>query len=166
MSDPQQLLGIYLNDHLAGSKAGLELARRARGANEDDGEFGPALAEICVELEAEREVLTTLMEDLDIRRDPLKPAAAWAAEKVGRLKLNGQLTGYSPLSRLVELEGLLIGITGKRQMWTALAQSFGGRRGEIDFEQLAEQAERQRDTVRKLHSKAVALAFPMAPAPS
>jgi hypothetical protein len=166
MSDPQQLLGIYLNDHLAGSKGGLELARRARGANEGDEEFERPLAEICAELEAEREILGTLMEDLDIRRDPLKPAAAWAAEKVGRLKLNGQLTGYSPLSRLVELEGLLIGITGKRQMWSALAQSFGGRRGEIDFEQLAEQAERQRDVVRELHSKAAALAFPMAPASS
>jgi hypothetical protein len=166
MSDPQQLLGIYLNDHLAGSKAGLELARRARGANEDDEEFGAPLARICDELEAERETLAALMDDLEIRRDPLKPAAAWAAEKFGRLKLNGQLIGYSPLSRLVEMEGLLIGITGKRQMWKALAQSFGPRRGEIDFEQLAEQAEGQRDVVRDLHSKAAAIAFPMARASS
>jgi hypothetical protein len=163
MSDPHQLLGIYLNDHLAGSLGGLELARRARGANQDDDAFGVPLAKICSEIESEREALTSLMEDLDIRRDPLKPAAAWAAEKVGRLKLNGQVTGYSPLSRLVELEGLLIGITGKRQMWNALAQRFGGRRGAIDFEQLAEQADRQRDVVRDLHSKAAALAFPMAP---
>ena len=128
--------------------------------------FGPPLAEICAELEAEREILATLMEDLDIRRDPLKPAAAWAAEKVGRLKLNGQLTGYSPLSRLVELEGLLIGMTGKRQMWEALSRTFGGRRGTIDFEELAEQADRQRDVVRDLHAKATTLAFPIAPASS
>ena len=35
-----------------------------------------------------------------------KNAGAWALEKVGRLKLNGELTSYSPLSRVVELEGL------------------------------------------------------------
>src|SRR5215203_480575 len=157
MSDSKQLLGIYLNDHLAGSKAGLELVRRAQSANEDDEEFSGPLGEICAEIEKEREILSTVMDDLDIRRDPLKPAAAWAAEKVGRLKLNGQLTGYSPLSRVVELEGLLIGITGKGQMWKVLARSFGGRRGDVDFERLGEQAERQREVVERLHSKAAAL---------
>ena len=30
----KKLLSIYLNDHLAGATGGLELARRARGANE------------------------------------------------------------------------------------------------------------------------------------
>ena len=38
---------------------------------------------------------------------------AWTAEELERLKLNGQLAGYSPLSRLVELEGLAVGIEGK-----------------------------------------------------
>ena len=162
MSDSKQLLGIYLNDHLAGSKAGLELARRACSANEDDEEFGEPLAGICAEIEEERDILSSVMEDLDIRRDPIKPAAAWAAEKVGRLKLNGQLTGYSPLSRLVELEGLLLGVTGKGRMWKVLIQSFGPQRGDADFEGLAEQADRQQAVLEGLHAKAAALAFPQA----
>jgi hypothetical protein len=160
MSDPDHLLAIYLNDHLAGATGGLELARRTRSANEDDEDFGAPLAEICAEVEADRETLIEVMEELGIRRDPLKPVAAWTAEKLGRLKLNGQLTGYSPLSRLVELEGLLIGITGKAQMWRTLAQSFGGRQGEFDFEQLAERAEDQRDTVLGLHLGAARQALP------
>jgi len=41
----QTMLGIYLNDHLAGATAGVELARRLRASNEDDPEFGPALAD-------------------------------------------------------------------------------------------------------------------------
>ena len=52
-----------------------------------------------------------------------KSAGAWTAEKFGRLKPNGQLTGYSPLSRLVELEGLKLGITGKLGLWTQPAGS-------------------------------------------
>jgi len=160
MSDGSRLLAIYLNDHLAGSTGGVELARRASAANEDDTEFGPALTEICAEVEADRETLVGLIEELGIRRDPVKPAAAWAAEKLGRLKLNGQLTGYSPLSRMVEIEALAIGITGKGQMWKALAHRFGGRRGEIDFEQLAERADRQRAVLQELHLRAAERALP------
>jgi hypothetical protein len=153
------LLSIYLNDHLAGATGGVELARRVRAANRDDEVFGPPLAEICAEIEADRETLVGLMDRLEIRRDPLKPAAAWAVEKLGRLKLNGQLTGYSPLSRQVELEGLLIGIAGKEQMWRALGHTLGPRAGELDFAQLAERAERQRAVVGELHLEAASLAL-------
>ena len=153
------LLSIYLNDHLAGATGGVELARRVRDANREDEKFGPPLAEICAEIETDREALVGLMDRLGIRRDPLKPAAAWAVEKLGRLKLNGQLTGYSPLSRQVELEGLLIGIAGKEQMWKALGQTLGPRAGEVDFEQLAERADRQRAVVEELHLEAASLAL-------
>jgi hypothetical protein len=154
------LLSIYLNDHLAGATGGVELARRVRASNRDDDEFAKPLSEICTEIEADRETLVGLMDHLEIRRDPVKPAAAWAVEKLGRLKLNGQLTGYSPLSRQVELEGLLIGITGKEQMWMVLARTLGPRIGEFDFVQLAERAEHQRDVVRELHLQAAARALP------
>ena len=49
----------------------------------------------------------------------------WTGEKLGRLKLNGQLLGYSPLSRLIELEGLMLGIAGKLAMWIALSSRSG-----------------------------------------
>jgi hypothetical protein len=38
----RKLLGIYLNDHLAGATIGLELSRRARGSNEGN-EYGEVL---------------------------------------------------------------------------------------------------------------------------
>ncbi|MGH3016656.1 MAG: hypothetical protein ACRDNN_17050, partial [Gaiellaceae bacterium] len=49
-----------------------------------------------------------------------KVAGGWMLEKAGRLKMNGQLRGYSPLSRVVELEGLALGVTGKLAVWKAL----------------------------------------------
>ena len=67
-------------------------------------------------------MLQGIMEDLGFGGDRLKNAGAWALEKAGRLKLNGELTGYSPLSRVVELEGLLTGITGKWGLWVALLE--------------------------------------------
>src|SRR3954471_13184248 len=107
------LLAIYLNDHLAGAPAGLELVRRARGTNAGTP-LGDFLAGLAVEIEEDRNSLERIMERLGVGKDRLKVAAAWTAEKGGRLKLNGRLTGYSPLSRLVEVEGLMIGVWGKR----------------------------------------------------
>jgi hypothetical protein len=136
------------------------LARRIRASNEDDAEIGLPLAQVCAEIEADRETLVGLMDRLAIRRDPFKPTIAWAAEKLGRLKANGQLTGYSPLSRQVELEMLLIGITGKMQMWAALARTLGTSVDEYDFEVLARRAEKQRDIVAELHLVAASRALP------
>ena len=157
-TEPNRFLAIHLNDHLAGSAAGVELARRLRSSNEDDPEMGPPLADVCAEIEASRETLEGLMEHLEVRRDPLKPALAWTGEKLGRLKLNGQLTGYSPLSRLVELEGLALGLTGQMQLWRALERSLDSVDG-FDFEQLADRAARLRDTVEELRLKAAVRAF-------
>jgi hypothetical protein len=156
----EKYLRIYLQDHLAGATAGLELARRTRGANEGS-EYGPPLAKIADEIEADRRALQGVMEDLGFGRDKLKNVAAWGLEKVGRLKLNGEITGYSPLSRMVELEGLLTGITGKWGLWVALLQIAPSEpRLEVArLERLRDRAEEQRETVEGLREKAALEVF-------
>ena len=113
-NDRAKLLHIYLNDHLAGSVAGSELARRCRDENR-----GTPLAEFLDDLvrqiEEDQLALEAIMDAVGAARNPAKLAAAWLAEKVGRLKLNGQLLQYSDLSRLLELEGLGLGIHGKAE---------------------------------------------------
>lgn len=116
-----KLLAIYLNDHLAGATGGVELARRAVGANRGT-EFGSFLEGFRDDLEYDRSALEDLMGRLDVRVDKVKQGAAWAGEKVGRLKLNGSFTGYSPLSRLVELEALTAGVHAKLSLWQVLSQ--------------------------------------------
>jgi hypothetical protein len=153
-----KLLAIYLNDHLAGAAVGVELARRLRESNAGDPELGSPLAAVCAEIESDRATLVRLMERLQVRRSPLKPAMGWLGERLGRLKLNGQLRGYSPLSRLVELEGLSAGIAGKGQLWRALARSLDSLEG-FDFEQLAARADDQRQRVEELRLIAAARAF-------
>jgi hypothetical protein len=143
-----ELLAIYLNDHLAGSVGGVETARRTRGSNEGT-EFGAPLAILCEEIESDRETLESVMKELGVARSRYKPAIGWLGEKLGRLKPNGQLHGYSPLSRVVELELLLVGISGKHRLWVLLDELVGAE-SSADFKALAERAEAQRARVEDL----------------
>ena len=152
-------LAIYLNDHLAGATVGVELARRLRASNEGDPEFGPALAEICAEVEVDRETLKAVMDRLGVGRGKLKPAAAVLGERLGRVKPNGQLCGYSPLSRLDELELLQIGVAGKRRLWRALECSHADDLPAFELDALAERAAGQLHRLEALHLKAAALAL-------
>ena len=84
-------------------------------------------------------------------------AGAWAGEKAGRLKLNGHLTSYSPQSRVIELEGLLVGVTGKRALWTAL-RHVAPQESRLDLEELEtliERAERHMAELDEQRLKAV-----------
>jgi hypothetical protein len=155
-----RLIAIYLNDHLAGSTGGLELARRARGANRGT-EFEAPLERLATEIAEDRAALLDVMARLGVTRDPLKVWAGWAAEKAGRLKLNGRLTGYSPLSRVVELEALALGIEGKRALWRALATvaAEDERLAGVDFAALGRRADRQRRLVERERLRAAAIAF-------
>ena len=91
---PERLLAIYLNDHLAGATLGVELARRVR--SRPGTVDAAAIARLCAEIEADQATLEQVMERLGIGRERFKTAAAWLAEKLGRLKPNGQLRGHSP----------------------------------------------------------------------
>jgi hypothetical protein len=149
MTTASKYLATYLNDHLGGATVGVELVRRAARENEGN-ELGAFLSELAAQIEADREALEKIMGELGVKPDRAKVAAGWTAEKVGRLKPNAQLRGYSPLSPLVELEGLLVGIQGKLAMWRALAEiadSLGLDR--VRLQELAARAESQQADVER-----------------
>lgn len=137
----QKRLSIYLNDHLAGSTVGVELVQRIAASNRGTP-LGDVLERLVEEIKEDRGTLERLMDQVGAGRDRLKVSGAWAVEKVGRLKLNGQLLGYSPLSRLEELESLKLGVTGKRDMWKTLSRTLSDVPG-FDFAALAARADRQ-----------------------
>ena len=149
MPSASKYLATYLNDHLLGSTVGMELVRRAARENQGS-ELGDFLTGLAREIEDDRDTLLALMGELGVKPDRLKVAAGWTTEKLGRLKPNAQLRGYSPLSPLVELEGLLIGIQGKQAMWRALAEvavDLGLDRARFDA--LSARAERQQADVER-----------------
>jgi len=143
-------LTIYLNDHLAGSTGGVELIKRIAKQNEGN-DLGRFAAGLRTELEEDRATLQEIMRELGAGEDRVKTAAGWAVEKAGRLKLNGELLGYSPLSPLVELEGLMLGIDGKRRMWVAFSETdeIAGTIGWERLQKLIARADRQRDAVEQ-----------------
>ena len=158
--DDTKLLRIYLNDHLAGSVAGYELAKRTQ-SNNDGTPLGDYLVEFMQEIEEEQETIEVLLDSIDSSPDRLKQMAAWVAEKAGRFKLNGQITGYSDLSRLVELEGLCLGVEGKTSLWRSLKQVAGHHPAlaVTDLDGLITRAEAQREQLEEFRLGAAAIAF-------
>ena len=71
-------------------------------------------------------------------------AAAIAAGELGQLKSNGHLPCRAPLSDVIELETLMVGIKGKAALWKSLAHALP--HSEVDFEALQERAAKPTET--------------------
>jgi hypothetical protein len=153
-------LRIYLNDQLALGIAGRELARRAARENAGTG-TGAALEEIARQVAEDVVALETVMTRLSVPRSRLKPHLGALAERAGRLKLNGSLRTYSPLSRFSELDLLLIGLRAKQQLWETLRDLAALPRGlpGIDLDELIRRAEAQQDALEPCRVQAGLEAF-------
>jgi hypothetical protein len=140
-------LEVYLNDHLAELVMERELAVRCHG-NNPDGALGQFLARLVEEIKDQEGMVREVLHRVGGSESMIKEGAAWLAEKVGRLKLNNSLVSYSDLSRVVELEGLLVAGHARLSLWQTAATVFGqdsrlvdlpfGRRIEETREQLNE----------------------------
>jgi hypothetical protein len=143
MSD--QLLSIYLNDQLAAGVLWRELARRS-AANNAGTEAGAAIERVAAGIAQDVETFRQIMRRLGVRESKIKPRLAVVGERLGRLKLNGRLASYSPLSRFVELDVLAMGIEGKKILWENLRDgaALAKRVADVDFDALIERAGHQR----------------------
>ena len=146
------LLGIYLNDHLAGATGGVGLARRMAAAAGPGSESARVLGTLAAEITQDRLALIKIMGTLGIPVRGYKVFAGWAGEKAGRAKLNGHLLTRSPLSELEETELLRLGVEGKAAGWRSL-RSLAERDSRLDagqLDDLIQRAERQSDTLENL----------------
>ncbi|MGI8792216.1 MAG: hypothetical protein ACR2H3_03415 [Acidimicrobiales bacterium] len=151
---PDDRLRVYLNDHLAGATAGVALAKRIRDRN--TGPVGQAFAELVPDLESDEGTLRDIIGSMDFSGSGAKRVLADVVETIGRLKLNGQIFGYSLLSRMEELEMMSLGIEGKAKLWTAL-RTVSDRRPQLhrfDFDRLESRARLQHDRVEQLRIEA------------
>lgn len=154
------LLGTYVNDHLAGATGGVELIRRLAAA-ERRTDYGPELRRLAAEIAEDHRGLLGLMDRLEVPRAKHKEALAWAGEKVARLKFNGRLFTRSPLSRVVELEAMRLGVEGKAAAWRTLRQRavHDSRLDVAELDRLLERANEQSETLERLRMRAVTEAF-------
>jgi hypothetical protein len=148
----QDLLGVYLNDHLAGATVGLELVRRMAASAEPGAEAAAVVKRLVSEITADGSALVKMMAAMGVKIRGYKVFAAWAGEKAGRLKLNGHMLSRSPLSALEETEMLRLGVEGKATGWRTL-RVVAQRDSRLDTGQLDEllaRADRQSDTLESL----------------
>ncbi len=73
---------------------------------------------MATELEDDRQALAAR----EFRRNPFKVGAAVVGERLGLLKLNGRIVNYSPLSRVLELEGLALLVAFNESLWHTLGE--------------------------------------------
>jgi hypothetical protein len=152
----RSLLEIYLRDHHAAGCAGVAIAHRA-AARLPKGSLSGALTEVAREIEADLRSLEALMASIGVEPSQAKDVLARLAERVGRLKLNGHILRRSPLSDVVELETLVIGITGKESLWESLRAVASIPEDELRT--LIERAREQRDIVEDCRRAAARRAF-------
>ncbi|MGY1732560.1 hypothetical protein ACI798_13660 [Geodermatophilus sp. SYSU D01045] len=150
MSEPVQplrnaeLLGVYVNDHLASATGGIELVGRMLGVHRGSRWEAP-LTQLLGELREEKSSLLATARALGIPVRQYKQLGVWLAEKITRAKLNGRLLSRSPLSDLVEFEFLASGVRAKRSGFETLriVAEADHRLDRAELDRLIDQAHRQ-----------------------
>src|SRR5258705_6682531 len=114
----REVLSTYLNDHLAGAQAALEIVSLLRELGDSD-----LWRQIEVEINEDRHELEGLILRMGSAPSAIRRAAAWTAEKLAELKVRVDDPSGGLLRRLELIEALAIGIDGKRALWTALQRA-------------------------------------------
>jgi hypothetical protein len=141
----------YLQDHFAGSRVGLELARRLAAKS-----TGGEIETLVQEIEIDRILLKQVMESLDVEFGPVKQASAWLGGKFVQLRPANVGRNGSALGRLLELESLSLGVEGKALLWQALIElkDLIPQLGPVELERALIRARVQRDLLETLRLQA------------
>lgn len=137
-------VATYLNDHLAGSTAALDLLEHLEAAHPGT-EVAGVLAGLRADILADRGELEALIARLGVATSGVRQAVGWVAEKVARLKLRVDDPAGGPLRLLESVEAVAVGIHGKGSLWRALA-AVPALRGP-DYDRLAARADEQRGRI-------------------
>lgn len=151
-----ELLQTYLQDHEAGARGGVDLIKRAAKSHSDP-EVRRLLGELLREVRGERQRIQHFLDVVGGDTSTLKQIGVQAGEKVARLKPNRRFKRRSPLSDLVELEGILLAVRGKELGFDALLALDDPRLDRDEIDQLREQARDQQNRVQELHDRTAAV---------
>ena len=144
----QEDLTIYLNDHLAGSVGALELVDHLIDTYKGKP-LEQFFKDLRGEIDADQSTLENLIETLGKKESTMRKAGAWVAEKLSRAKIRLSDSQEGQMGLLHALESLVLGITGKRGLWTALAAAADTvpQLRALDYTRLQKRAAEQCDRV-------------------
>ncbi len=144
-----KVITTYLQDHHAGSAAGLDAFARVAEQHSDD-EVRQSVGRIAEEAGRDQTMLEQIMQRFDTKPAALKDLSGKVAEKVARLKANQRLLHRSPLSDLVEVEALVDAVHAKSMAWRVLLQLDDARLERAQLQKLLERAEAQESELKRL----------------
>jgi hypothetical protein len=138
----------YLNDHLAGSVAALELLDHLIETYQGKP-LERFFKDLRSDIDADQGELQDLIERLGEKESLVRKAGLWVAEKLSRTKIRLSDSEENRMGLFHALEGLVLGITGKRSLWTALAAAADTmpELRELDYVRLEKRAAEQSDRV-------------------
>ena len=143
-----EFLGIYLNDHLAGSVVAIELLQHIERAyvGRPVERFA---AELRAEIQADQQELQRLMGQLNVTESRARQATAWLTEKMTMIKLRLDDWAGGDFRLFEALEAISLGIEGKKSLWVVLAGATEKlpALGLLDYSRLVERALDQRGRV-------------------
>jgi hypothetical protein len=153
-------LSTYLNDHLAGSVAALELLDHLAELHSDP-DRKRFFTGLRAEVEEDQSVLQQLIKKVGGEESPARKAAAWLTEKLGRVKLRLDDAGDGQFRVLEAIEAVGLGIQGKLALWRALGAVTGRvpQLQGVDYTRLEQRAMQQHQQVegQRLQTARVAL---------
>ena len=114
-------LAVYLNDHLAGSAAGLSLMDDLAGRAEGTA-LAPKLRALAAEVREDQELLRDTLDRLAAGERRVAQAAAWLGEKVSEGRLALAARNHPALALLEGLESIALGLQGKLAVFRVLAE--------------------------------------------
>ena len=151
----RQALIAYLRDHLSGSDMAIRVVRRLDSSRRDTEDRRLA-HRLATEFEEERSVVRTLLARLGASGRSIKRAAGFGSGMLLSVTAGG---GPGDLSLLQTLEGLAIGVQGKRCMWRALQDLRLSTVHGMSFVELEAKAVRQWEAIEERRRALVARTF-------
>jgi hypothetical protein len=156
-SPGRERLHTYLNDHLAGSVAAIELLDGVIEHHSED-RITKIFRDLRDEIQDDQETLRNLIRKLGAKESAMRKAGAWLAEKFSRIKIGD---ADDSVELLQALEALALGITGKQLLWrslVAVAPDYPALQG-TDFSELGKRAQDQFERVETLRLEMAREAF-------
>ncbi len=141
-------LHVHLQNHWTAATGGIDFADRVAGSHRGTA-IGADLERVRTEVHEDRETLREIMEAAGTRPGVVIPFAARVAERVGRLKPNGHLIQWSPVSDVMELEIFRGAVTIKLAGWETLA-ILAEHDARLPLDRLLTLAERAREQAAAL----------------
>ncbi len=151
-------LTAYLNDHLAGSVAAIELIDDLVDAS-DDVSLKQFFADLKRDIESDQKVLEQIIARGGESEGGIRKVAAWVSEKAARAKFKVAGENFGGLGLVQALEMLALGIHGKELLWRALRRTDPAAPADVDFTKLEQRALEQQKRVEDKRVEAVKAAF-------